>query len=102
MIYILYIVMFISLILLFMLIKDKIKLLKVISITTSVSGILLIIISYMIKILINSKIRFVNMSIISSYIFNNFLIKRMIMIIISILLLILKEIIIKKDFKVIN
>lgn len=97
MIYILYIVMFLSLVLLFMLIKDKVKLLKIISITTSISGILLIIIGYMIKILIHSKIKFINISIISSLIFNNFLVKGLLMILIGLLTVILyKVIIIKK------
>lgn len=76
-------------IILFIFIKDEITILKIISITSFISSIILTIISHLLKILIKNKISFLNTTKITTYIINNFYEKIIILLTVSILTFIL-------------
>lgn len=84
-------------IILFIFIKDEITILKIISITSFISSIILTIISYLLKTLIKNKISFLNTTKITTYIINNFYEKTIIFLTVSILTFILYKIL--KKFK---
>ena len=71
--YIMYILIIILTIILFVVIKDKRKALKLIGILTISSSILLITISFIIKIIISINITSINISIVTNYLFLKFI-----------------------------
>lgn len=73
-------------------IKDEILILKIISITSLISSILLLIINYIIKLIISSKINFINTSKIITSIQNKFFLPIIILLFTSILSYILSKI----------
>lgn len=70
--YIMYILILSLTLLLFIIIKDKLKALKLSGVITMSSAILLIILTFIINIFINSSIKFINISIITDYLFMKF------------------------------
>lgn len=72
--YIIYLLILLSLILLFLLVKDKISILKIIGITLISSGILITLLAITLKILIKTTIYYINLSQVTNIILNNFII----------------------------
>ena len=70
--YIMYILILALTILLFIIIKDKLKALKLSGVITMSSAILLVVLTFIIKLFINSSIKFINVSIITDYLFTKF------------------------------
>ena len=95
--YIIYLLIIILLVLLFIIIKDKISILKIISIITMSSGILITILGYTLKILIKTSIYYINLSKATSIIVNNFLIISLIFIISGIISYIMYKILKPKN-----
>ena len=89
--YFMYLLILIITFLLFIIIKDKIKALKLTGTLTISSSILLIILTFITKIIINIYITSINLSSITNYIFKKFLYTSLILFIIG-----LTEIIISK------
>ena len=99
-IYITYLLILILTIILFIIIKDKRKALNLTGILTISSSILLIIITYTIKTIIDMNLRTINLSIITNFLFMKFLINSLILFTIGILeILISKFIYLKKILK---
>ena len=71
--YLIYLSIIILTLIFFILIKDKIKALKLTGILTMSSSILLIILSFIIKIILTSNITTINISTITNYIFVKFI-----------------------------
>lgn len=71
--YIIYLLILLSLILLFFLVKDKISILKIIGITLISSGILITLLAITLKILIKITIYYINLSQVTNIILNNFI-----------------------------
>ena len=71
--YIIYLLILLSLILLFLLVKDKISILKIIGITLISSGILITLLAITLKILIKITIYYINLSQVTNIILNNFI-----------------------------
>lgn len=84
-IYTMYFLIFIITLLLFIIIKDKKKALKITGIITMSSSILLVTLTFIIKIIINSSINFINISIITDYLFLKFVYTSLILFIIGII-----------------
>lgn len=78
----------------FILQKNKINILKILSFSSFISGLLTIILGYITKIFIIKKVSYINLSHISSSIFNKFLTQGLFMITISLICLIIYELII--------
>ena len=78
----------------FVLQKNKINILKILSLSSFISGLLIIILGYITKIFIIKKVSYINLSHISSRIFNKFLTQGLFMITISLICLIIYELII--------
>ena len=95
--YIIYLLIIILLVLLFIIIKDKISILKIISIITMSSGILITILGYILKVLIKTSIYYINLSKATSIIVNNFLIISLIFIISGIISYIMYKILKQKN-----
>ena len=95
-IYTMYISLFVLTILLFILIKDKLKALKLTGILTISSSILLLIISFIVKILITNNITIINISNITNYIFKKFISTSIILFIIGITEILLSKSLITK------
>ena len=96
-IYTMYISIFVLTILFFILIKDKLKALKLTGILTISSAFLLIVISFIIKIMLANNITIINISNITNYIFRKFITTSIILFFIGITeILISKSLINKK------
>lgn len=95
--YIIYLLIIILLVLLFIIIKDKISILKIISIITISSGILITILGYILKVLIKTSIYYINLSKATSIIVNNFLIISLIFIISGVISYIMYKILKQKN-----
>ena len=95
--YIIYLLIVTVLVLLFIIIKDKISILKIISIITMSSGILITILGYILKVLIKTSIYYINLSKATSIIVNNFLIISLIFIISGIISYIMYKILKPKN-----
>ena len=95
--YIIYLLIIILLVLLFIIIKDKISILKIISIITISSGILITILGYTLKVLIKTSIYYINLSKATSIIVNNFLIISLIFIISGVISYIMYKILKQKN-----
>ena len=78
----------------FILQKNKLNVLRILSFSSFISGLLTIILGYFTKIFIIKKISYINLSHISSSIFNKFLTQGLFMITISLICLIIYELII--------
>lgn len=97
--YLVYISTIVLTIILFLLIKDKSKAIKLTGIITILSSIFLIIISLIIKILLTKNITIINISNISNYIFKKFITTSIILFIIGIIEILLSKIIVYKKIK---
>lgn len=95
-IYTMYLLIFILTIIFFILIKDKLKALKLTGILTISSSILLLIISFIIKILLTNNITIINISNITNYIFKKFINTSIILFIIGITEILLSKSLINK------
>lgn len=94
--YLIYLSIIILTLIFFILIKDKIKALKLTGILTMSSSILLIILSFIIKIILTSNITTINISTITNYIFLKFIYTSLILFIIGIIEIILSKYIYSK------
>lgn len=72
--YIVYLLIILLMVLLFILVKDKISILKIIGITLISSGVLTTLLAVAIKVLIKTTIYYINLSKVTSIILSNFLI----------------------------
>lgn len=72
--YIVYLLVILLMVLLFILVKDKISILKIIGITLISSGVLITLLAVAIKVLIKTTIYYINLSKATSIILSNFLI----------------------------
>ena len=72
--YIVYLLIILLMVLLFILVKDKISILKIIGITLISSGVLITLLAVAIKVLIKTTIYYINLSKVTSIILSNFLI----------------------------
>ncbi len=72
--YIVYLLIILLMVLLFILVKDKISILKIIGITLISSGVLITLLAVAIKALIKTTIYYINLSKVTSIILSNFLI----------------------------
>lgn len=96
--FILYLLIFSFVILLYLIVENKMFMLKNLSIISFVSGVFILLIGYVIKLVIKININFINISKISNLIFNRFLKNSIIFIFIgTVLFLIYKFIEIKKE-----
>lgn len=95
-IYITYLLILILTIILFIIIKDKRKVLNLTGILTISSSILLIIITYTIKTIISMNLRTINLSIITNFLFMKFLINSLILFTIGILEILISKFIYPK------
>lgn len=71
-IYIMYLLIILITVMFFVIIKDKIKALRLTGILTLSSSILLIVLSFIVKIILNSSITSINISVITDYLFIKF------------------------------
>ena len=94
--YLIYLSIIILTLIFFILIKDKIKALKLTGILTMSSSILLISLSFIIKIILTSNITTINISTITNYIFLKFIYTSLILFIIGIIEIILSKYIYSK------
>lgn len=102
MIYFILIILFLTIIL-YLIYKDYLKVLKLFSIISGTSGILTLIIGYIIRVSINNKIVFINISKISNIILSKFLknsIYLLILSLIEILIYYFIKIYLKREIKV--
>lgn len=90
-IYIIYMLIILITIIFFITIKDKIKALRLTGVLTATSGILLIILMFIIKLVINGYITGINISVVTNYIFNKFIYTSLILFLIG-----LSEIVVSK------
>lgn len=72
--YIVYLLIILLMVLLFILVEDKISILKIIGITLISSGVLITLLAVAIKVLIKTTIYYINLSKVTSIILSNFLI----------------------------
>ena len=96
-IYTMYISIIILTILFFILIKDKLKALKLTGVLTISSSILLILVSFIIKIMLTKNITIINISNITNYIFTKFITTSLILFIIGITEILISKYLIKKE-----
>ena len=98
--YFIYLLILILTILFFLLIKDKIIALKLTGILTISSAILLTIISFIIKYLLNSSITMINISNITKYIFIKFISTRIVLLVLGIVEIFISQYVYAKHEKV--
>lgn len=72
--YIVYLLIILLMVLLFILVEDKISILKIIGITLISSGVLITLLAVAIKVLIKTTIYYINLSKVTNIILSNFLI----------------------------
>lgn len=94
--YLMYILIFILTSILFIIIKDKIKALKITGIVTITSSILLILLTLIIKLIITNKFTGINISSITNYLFLRFVYTSLILFIIGIIEIIISKYLISK------
>ena len=96
-VYTMYILIIILTIIFFIIIKDKIKALKLTGVLTISSSILLILISFIIKIMLIKNITTINISNVTNYIFSKFIRTSLILFVIGIVEILLSKYLIKKE-----
>lgn len=89
--YIMYFLIFVLTIILFIIIKDKLKALKLTGIVTISSSILLIVITFVIKIMLINNITTINISTITDYIFQKFINTSLILFILGLIEILLSK-----------
>lgn len=89
--YLIYLLILILTIIFFIIIKDKLKALKLTGILTISSAILLIVITFIIKIILNTNITTINISNITNYIFQKFINNSLIIFILGLIEIILSK-----------
>jgi len=94
--YLMYILIFILTSILFIIIKDKIKALKITGIVTISSSILLTLLTLIIKLIITNKFTGINISSITNYLFLRFVYTSLILFIIGIIEIIISKYLISK------
>ena len=96
-IYLMYFLIIVITTIIFLLIGDKIKAIRLSGILTISSSILLIITTFIIKIFINNSINFVNLSFITNYLFIKFIYTSIILLIIGLLEILISKYMYKKN-----
>ncbi len=96
-IYIMYISIIILTIFFFIIIKDKLKALKLTGILTILSSILLILVSFIIKIMLIKNITTINISNITNYIFRKFISTSLILFIIGLIEILISKHLIRNE-----
>ena len=94
--YLMYLLIFILTSILFIIIKDKTKALKITGIVTISSSILLILLTLIIKLIITNKFTQINISIIINYLFLRFIYTSLILFIIGLIEILISKYIISK------
>jgi len=97
--FILYLLIFSFVILLYLIVENKMFMLKNLSIISFVSGTFILLIGYAIKLVIKMNINFINISKINNLIFNKFLINSIIFISAGIVLFLIYKVIERKKVK---
>ena len=95
-IYLIYFLIIILNTIFFIIIKDKIKALRLTGILTIISSILLIVLTFIIKIILNSNITFINVSILTNYIFKKFTYTSLILFILGIIEILISKYILSR------
>ena len=95
-IYLIYFLIIILNIIFFIIIKDKIKALRLTGILTIISSILLIVLTFIIKTILNSNITFINVSILTNYIFKKFTYTSLILFILGIIEILISKYILSR------
>ena len=95
-IYIIYLSIIILTFILFILIKDKLKALRLTGILTISSSLLLVVLSFIIKIILNRNITTINISNITNYLFIKFIYTSLILFILGIIEILLSKYIYSK------
>ena len=90
-IYIMYLLILIITVIFFIIIKDKRKALKLTGIITLTSSIFLITLTFIIKLIINSSINFINISVITDHLFIKFVSTSLILLVIGIVEIIISK-----------
>ena len=99
-IYLIYFLIIILNIIFFIIIKDKIKALRLSGILTITSSILLIVLTFIIKIILNTNITFINISNLTNYLFKKFIYTSLILFFLGITEILISKYILSR--KVIN
>lgn len=94
--YLMYLLIFVLTSILFIIIKDKIKALKITGIVTISSSILLIVLTLIIKLIITNKFTGINISSITNYLFLRFVYTSLILFVIGIIEIIISKYLISK------
>ena len=94
--YLMYLLIFILTSILFIIIKDKIKALKITGIVTITSSILLIVLTLIIKLIITNKFTGINIGTITNYLFLRYVYTSLILFIIGIIEIIISKYLISK------
>lgn len=97
--YIVYLLIILLTIILFVLVKDKLSILKIVGIILMSSGILITLLAITIKILIKTTIYYINLNKVSNIILNNFLIISIIFILSGLFSYIMYKILLPKELK---
>ena len=95
-IYLIYFLIIILNTIFFIIIKDKIKALRLTGILTIISSILLIVLTFIIKIILNTNITFINISILTNYIFKKFTYTSLILFILGIIEILISKYILSR------
>ena len=94
--YLMYLLIFVLTSILFIIIKDKIKALKITGIVTITSSILLIVLTLIIKLIITNKFTGINIGTITNYLFLRFVYTSLILFVIGIIEIIISKYLISK------
>ena len=95
-IYLIYFLIIILTIIFFIIIKDKIKALRLTGVLTIISSIVLISLIFIIKIILNTNITFINISILTNYLFKKFTYTSLILFILGMIEILISKYILSK------
>lgn len=95
-IYLIYFLILILTIIFFIIIKDKIKALRLTGVLTIISSIVLISLIFIIKIILNNNITFINISILTNYLFKKFTYTSLILFILGMIEILISKYILSK------
>lgn len=98
MLYLMYLIIVLLTIVLFVLIKDRGKALMITGVITLSSALLLVLLTFVVRIIINSTVTSINISTIISYLFSKFLYSGVILLLIGIVEILLSKYIYSRNF----
>ena len=84
-------------VLLFILINDRVKMLRIIGVITIMSSVLLIVLSFVVRLIVNNTVTGINISNITRYLFNKFLYTGIILMLMGIIEMFLSKYIYNKN-----